>query len=93
MNYRMPVRRIPGDLRRPYYDTMVFNTTLEEACSFHYCHTAEFHTTTRIIGDFTIVKVHLDSGLLLDYLNSNSMVQFARDYTSHMFPIVSSHYL
>ena len=60
----MPVRQIPGDWKRTFCDR--HGLQQEEACSLYLYRTTELHTTIRTVDDFIIVKVHFDSGLLLD---------------------------
>ena len=78
LDYSRPLQRIPGDLRKPHYDSTLLSITMAEACDVHYYRTTSFHTTTGHPDHYVVVKLHIEQELLLRYFSSGQLLHFTR---------------
>ena len=93
LDYSRPLQCIPGDLRKPHYDSTLLSITMAAACNVHCYHTTSFHTTTGHPDHYVVVKLHIVQELLLRYLISGQLLHFTWDYISYMPSTQTPHYL
>ena len=89
LNYNLPVHDLPSDLRMPHYDSLPLHLRLSEAVNFYYYNLTSLHLTTQ----YTNIQLHIPSEVLLRFVSAGQLINFCRDYVSHMISIKDEHRL
>ena len=78
----------------PIYDSLPLNIQLSEAYNFYYYNLTSLHLTTQHLNSMIIVQLHIPQDILLRFVSTSQVANFARDYiSSHMISITGKHYL
>ena len=93
LDYQLPIHNLPSDLRMPLYDSLPLSLRFSEAFNFFYYYLTSLHLTTSHTNSMVIVRLHLPQEILLHYISSGHLINFSRDYLSHMVSIIGQHHL
>ena len=93
LSYNLPVHDLPSDLRMPHYDSLPLHLRLSEAVNFYYYNLTSLHLTTQYTNSMVIIQLHIPPEVLLRFVSAGQLVNFCRDYVSHMISIKDEHHL